>query len=158
MMLLWKAVVLEMGVKAHSQTFWFAENLGKIPENPGKNGTKRCLTSKTEPKVCRKTHEDRFWRSHQKKVLMIFAGETLQVKVAQITFRASLGTCGQKIAPPKCACSYTFYEKAPSSPLPPFLKGQEGKGPAMPPFSGVPVHIILYALSLLVVVSCKVSL
>jgi len=28
------------------QKFWIIENLGKIPENPGKNGTKRCLTSK----------------------------------------------------------------------------------------------------------------
>jgi len=54
-------------------------------------------------------------------------GEKLQVKVAQITFRARLATCGQKIAPPKCACSYTFDEKAPSPPLPPFLKGQRGK-------------------------------
>jgi len=44
MILLWKAVVLEMGVKEHPQKFWFAENLGKILENPGKNGTKRCLT------------------------------------------------------------------------------------------------------------------
>ena len=50
MILLWKAVVLEVGVQevqAHPQKFWFAENLGNIPENPRKNGAyKRCLTSK----------------------------------------------------------------------------------------------------------------
>jgi len=41
MILLWKAVVLEVGVQwvqAHPQKFWFAENVGKIPENPGING------------------------------------------------------------------------------------------------------------------------
>ena len=45
-LMLWKAVLLEVGVQAHPQKFWFAENLGKIPENPGKNGAQRCLTSK----------------------------------------------------------------------------------------------------------------
>jgi len=95
MILLWKAVVLEVRVQAHPQKFWFAENLGKIPENPGKNGTQRCLLQKMAPKVCKKTHEEFFWRSHQKKVLMIFVGEKLQVKAAQTTFRARLGTCGQ---------------------------------------------------------------
>jgi len=29
-------VVLQVGVQAHPQKFWFAENLRKIPENPGK--------------------------------------------------------------------------------------------------------------------------
>ena len=48
MILLRKAVLLEMGVKglqAHPKKFWFPENLGKSPENPGKNGAQRCLTS-----------------------------------------------------------------------------------------------------------------
>jgi len=31
---------------AHPQKFWFAENLGKIPENPVKNGAQRRLISK----------------------------------------------------------------------------------------------------------------
>jgi len=33
-------------VQAHPQKFWFAENMGKRPENPGKNGAQSCLTSK----------------------------------------------------------------------------------------------------------------
>ena len=37
MKLLWKPVVFEVGLQAHIQKFWFAENLRKIPENPGKN-------------------------------------------------------------------------------------------------------------------------
>jgi len=32
-----------------------------------------------------------------------------------------------------------------------FERAERGNAPAMPPFSGVPVHIILHALSLLVV-------
>jgi len=43
-----------LGVRVHLQKFWFAENMGKIPENPGKNGTQRCLLQKMAPKVCRK--------------------------------------------------------------------------------------------------------
>jgi len=38
------------GVQRHPQKFWFVEipgkileNLGKIPENPGKNNAQRCL-------------------------------------------------------------------------------------------------------------------
>ena len=46
MKLLRKAVVLEVGLQAHPQKFWFAENLGKIPENPVKNGAQRRLISK----------------------------------------------------------------------------------------------------------------
>ena len=48
MILLWKAVLLEVGVKevqAHPQKFWFAENMGNILKNLRKNGTQRCLTS-----------------------------------------------------------------------------------------------------------------
>ena len=47
---------------------------------------------KWRPRFAEKTHEDLLWRSHHKKVLMIFVGENLQVKAAQKTFRASLGT------------------------------------------------------------------
>ena len=34
------------GLQAHPQKFWFAENLSKSPENPGKNSNQRWLTSK----------------------------------------------------------------------------------------------------------------
>jgi len=33
------------------------------------------------PNVCRKTHEDICWRSHQKKVFMIFVGQNLSNKI-----------------------------------------------------------------------------
>jgi len=56
---------------------------------------------------------------------MTFVGEQLQVKVAQTTFRASLGKCGQKsfgqkIAPSKCAGFYNYDENASPSRCPPF--------------------------------------
>jgi len=40
----------------------------------------------------------------------------------------------------------------------PLLEGQRGNGPAMPPFSDIPVHFILLALCLLVVVGYSVAL
>jgi len=64
----------------------------------------------------------------------------------------------KSFAPQKFACSYTYDEKIPPPLLPLFRKGREGNALAMPPFSGVPVQIILHALSLLVVVSYSVSL
>jgi len=49
------------------------------------------------------------------------------------------------------------YDKAPPLPLSPFWKDKGGNAPAMLPFSGVPVHIILHALTLLAVVGYNVS-
>jgi len=63
------------GVAGANQKFWFAENQGKSPENPGKNSAQRCLTSQNDADICIKTHEDLFWRLHQKEVFMIFVGE-----------------------------------------------------------------------------------
>jgi len=40
----------------------------------------------------------------------------------------------------------------------PLLEGQRENGPAMPPFSDIPVHFILLALCLLVVVGYSVAL
>jgi len=86
------------GVQAHSQKFWFVENPRKIwPQSP-KIGAKslkiwakslkvrvkmapNVSLQKMAPNLCRKTHEDLFWRSHQKKVVMIFVGENLSKKL-----------------------------------------------------------------------------
>jgi len=104
------------------------------------------------PKVCRKTHEDLFLRPHQKQVIIILAGEILLANVAQKPFRACLGKFRKRsFAPKKFVCCYTNHEKGTSDPIALVLKGQRGKYPAMPPFSGVPMHIILHTLSLLVV-------
>jgi len=48
--------------------------------------------------------------------------------------------------------------KSTPAPVVLFLKGRGTNAPAMPPLSGVPVHIILHTLSLLVVVGYNVSL
>jgi len=137
------------GVQDRPQKFWFAENLGKISENPGKNSTHRCLTSKK--KGLQKNTWTSFWRSHQKKLFVIFTGKNLQAKVAQKTFRSSLGKFGHTSFSPPKFCLLLHVWKGISVPVAPLLKGQKRKCPAMPQFSGVPVHIILHALSLLVV-------
>ena len=35
-------------MQGHTQMFWFAENLGNIPDNPRKNGAQRCLQWRTQ--------------------------------------------------------------------------------------------------------------
>ena len=148
MMLLWKAVVLELGVhglQAHPQKFWFAEYLSKSPDSPGKNGAKRCLTSQGGAQVCIKKHEDLISEVTRKRGLhdlcgRKFAGCTKNFSGKSWEIRA------KSFAPPKFACSYIYDEKAPPLPLPLFWKGGRGNALAMTPFSGIPVHIILRAL------------
>jgi len=42
------------GVSGVNQKFSFAENLGKSPENPGKNSAQRCLTSQNDAQYLHK--------------------------------------------------------------------------------------------------------
>jgi len=103
------------GVQAHHQKFWFVENLGKIlkclgkiPENLGRNGSHRCLTSKNGTQHLQKNKWRPFWRWHQKG-LNNLCGRKFLGKSHATTFRASLGKFGQKsFAPSKFACSYTY--------------------------------------------------
>jgi len=59
-----------------------------------------------------------FWRSNQKKVFIIFVGDNLSAKIAHKRFGQVWGN-SDKIPshPQKFACSYTYDEKAPPSPL-----------------------------------------
>jgi len=107
------------------------------------------------PKVCRKTHKDLLLRS-QKNVFMSLSGRKFVDKSCTRTFSGNLEKFGEKsFASPKI-CLLLHLCKGTSGPVAPPVKGQKGKCPAMPPFSGVPAHIILHALSLLVVVSYTV--
>ena len=161
MILLWQAVVLDVGVQgfqAHPKKFWFAENLGKSPENPDKNGVQRCLTSKNGAQGLHKKTWRPFWRLHQKEVFMIFVGETLQAKVAQKLYGHVWGNSGKILRIPRICLLLHYDEKAPPPPLHLFWKGRGWNALAMPPFFGIPVHIILHALSLFVVSGYNVSL
>jgi len=73
-------------------------------------------------------------------------------------FSGKFGEIRQNTSHPKSLPGPTPMTKRQLRPVAPLLKGQRGNALAMPPFSGVPVHIILHALSLLVVVSRNVSL
>ena len=59
--------MLEVEVQAHSQKFWFAENLSKIPENLGINGAQPCFTSKNGTHGLRKNTWRPFLGGHTKK-------------------------------------------------------------------------------------------
>ena len=87
-----------------------------------------------------------------KKVFMI-------CKSCTKTFRESLLKFGQKsFTTPKISLLLNLWWKSTSAPVAPLLKGQGMNTPAIPPSSGVPVHINLHALSLLVVVGYNWSL
>jgi len=102
--LLWKAVVFEVGVhglQAHPKMFWFAENLGKSPENPGKNGTQRCLTSKNGAQGLHKNTWIPFSGGYTKKRFSWFCGRKFVGKSCTKTFWASLGKFGKNPSHPK---------------------------------------------------------
>ena len=144
------------GVASAPQKFWFADNLSKSPENPGKNGAQCCLTSKNGAQCLHENTRDLILEVTPKTGLHDLCGRNFIGKSCTKTFRASLGKFGQNFAPQKFACFYSYDEKSPPPPLPLDWKGIRGKALTMPAFSGASVHIIL-ALSLLVVV-CHVSL
>jgi len=146
------------GCKRTPPKFWFAENLGKSPENPGKNGAQRCLTLKNGAQGLHKNTWRPFWRLHHKEVFMIFMGENLQAKVSQKLYGQVWGNSGKILRTPKICLLLHYDEKAPPPPLPLFWKGRGWNALAMPPFFGIPVHIILHALSLFVVSGYNVSL
>jgi len=76
---LWKAVVLKlgcMGCKRIPKSFDL-KNLVKSPEHPGKNGAKRCLTSKSGAQGLQKKTWRTFSEGTPKKVFMIFVAEYL---------------------------------------------------------------------------------
>jgi len=74
-------------------------NLGKLPENTGKNGVQRLQNDMEHADLV-------FWSSSQKKVFMIFVGENSRTK----SFRATLWKFDQKlITPPNiCLLLYTY--------------------------------------------------
>ena len=120
------------GLQAHPQKFWFAENLGKSPENPGKNGAQRCLASKMAPKVHTKTHE-KFFLEVTKKRGSWSCGRKFVGKSFTKNFSDKFGEIRAKFfAPQKFAYSYTHDEKAPPPPLSLFWKDRGTKGQMLP--------------------------
>jgi len=118
------------GVAGTNQKCWFSENLGKSPENMGKNSTQRCLTSENGVQYLHQNTWRPFLEVYTKK---------------KSTWSLLEKICKQKL-------------NGTSTPVAPLLKGQRVNALAMPLFSCFPVNIILYTLSLFIVVSYNVSL
>jgi len=147
------------GLQAHPKKFSFAENLGKSPESPGKNSAQRCSAAKNGAQDLHKYTWKPFSGVTPKTGLHDLYGRKFVGKSCPKNFSGKFGEIKAKsFAHPKFACSCTYDEKAPPPPLPLFWKDRGGNALAEPLFSGVPVHIILHALSLLIVVSYNVSL
>ena len=80
MILLWKAVVFEVGWRRCKRTpkrFDLLKTWALSLNIRVKMAPNLAWLQKMAPKVCRKTHENLFWRLHQKTVSMIFVGENL---------------------------------------------------------------------------------
>jgi len=157
MILLWKAMVFQVGVhglQAHPQKFWFAENLGK-------KGSNVVWLEKMAPKVCIKIHEDLFFEVTPKRGLHDFCGWKYIGRSCTKSFSGKFGEIrGKSFAPQTFCLLLHLWWKGTSAPLPLFRKGRGENALAMPPFSSVPMHIFLHALplGLLVVVGYNVSL
>ena len=143
-MLLWKAFLLEVGmqcVEAYPQTFWFVRNLGK-------NVAQSCLTSKNVDQSLQKNTWRTFLQVTPKKALHDLCGRNFVGKsCTKKLFVQVWGNSGKNLSrPQKFACSTPMMKNNLRPQSPPL------ECPAMPPFSSDPEHIILHALSLLVVV------
>jgi len=105
MILLSKAGVLEEGVRGlqpQPHKFWLAKNLGKSPENPGKNTAQHCLPSKNGAQGLHKNTWTPFFGGYTKKRSSWSLWEkTLRQKLHKKNFRASLGKSGQNPSYPK---------------------------------------------------------
>ena len=102
MILLWKAVVLEVGWRGCKRTpnsFDLLKIWVKALKIRVKMAPNVVWLQKMAPNVCIKTHETLFWRLHQKEVFMIFVGENLWAKVAQKLFGQNLGNSGEILHP-----------------------------------------------------------
>jgi len=161
MILLWKTMVLDVGVQglqAHPQKFWFVENLAKSPENPGENGAQLCLTTKNGTQGLHKNPWRPFFGGYTKKRPSRPLWEkSCRQKLLRKLFGQVWGNSGKIFRTPKIFLLLHLWWKGTSAPFFLFWKGRGGNALAMPPFSGVLVHIILHALSLLVVVGYNVS-
>jgi len=121
------------------------------PWKSGKMVSNVVWLQKMTPKVCIKTHEDLFLEVTPKRGLHDLCGRKFVGKSSTKNFSRKFGEIQAKSCTHQnFACSYTYNENAPPPPLPLFWKGREGNALAMLPFTGVPVHIILHELSLLV--------
>ena len=107
--------------------------------------------------ICIKTHEDLFVGYTNKRSSWFLWEKICRQKLHKNISGNFVEIRAKPFAPQKFACSSTYGEKISPPPLPFFRKDREGNALAMPPFSGVPVQIILHAFSLLVV-SYNVSL
>jgi len=120
MKLLWKAVVLGVGMQSHPKKLWFAENLRKIPENPGKNDAQDLQIYTWTP----------FLEVTPKRGLDI-SGRKSVGKSCIKTFLGIWGNLGKNPSHPKNLPALTPMMKRHLHPRCPLLKGQRDKCPIL---------------------------
>ena len=132
---------------------------GQNPWKPGKKWRPILFDIiKWHPRFTEK-HMNTFFGCRSKKSLHDHCGRKCVGKNCPKSFSGKFGDIRAKtLRSPKICLLLHPWWKGTSAPIDPHLQGRRGKCPAMPPFSGVRVHIILHALSLLVAADCSVSL
>ena len=133
------------GGESAPQKFWFAENLSKIPENPGIHPA--LFDFKTwHPKFAEKHMKAFFWRPHPKRCSWSLWEKDSRQNCTK-NFSSKFGEIRAKfLRTPKICLLLHLWWKGTSASIAPFWKGSGGNAPAMPPSSGVPVYIILHSL------------
>ena len=130
MILLWKAVVLEVGVQglqAQPKKFWLAENLGKSPENPGKNIAQHCLTSKNGAQALHKNTWRPFFGGYTKKRSSWSSWEKIwRQKLLKKLFEKVWENPGKILRTPKICLLLHLWWKGTSVPGAPLLERQRG--------------------------------
>ena len=117
----------EQGVQTHPLKFWFAENLGKIPENPGKYSVQRCLTSKNGDQGLHKNTWRPFLEATPKKLLRDLCGRKFVGKSCTKILSGKFREIRAKILCTPKNLSAPTPTKRHFCPVAPLLKGQKGK-------------------------------
>ena len=132
MILSWKAVVLRWGCRGCKRTpkSWFADDLSKSPENPGKNSSQRCLASKNGAQGLHKNlfFEDLFMDVTPKRDLHDLCGRKFVGKSCTKNFSGKFEQIRAKSFAKICLLLHRWW-KGTSAPVTPLLKGQKGKCP-----------------------------
>ena len=128
MILLWKAVVFEVGVQrlqAQPQKYWFAENLEKSHENSDKNSFQRCLTSKNGAQRLHKNTWRPFLEVTLNRGLHDLCRRNFVGKSCTKNFTGKFGEIRAKsFGPQKFAWSCTYDEKTPLPRCPSFERAE----------------------------------
>jgi len=145
-MLVWKALVLEMGMQTHPKSFDLLKIWAKYLKIRVKIAPNVVWFQKWHSRFAEKHMKTCVWRSHEKMVFWSFWEKICKQKLHKKLFGPVWGNSGKNIShSKKFVCSYIYDEKAPAPPLHPF---EMEEGEMLPSCLLSPAYlcILLYTL------------